>query len=408
MAGVDWNITDASFFIPGQPVVTFNVARAQKISSGVGMMSQEVTFERRLQVAERAGVDGGDVEDFGRKARTFAAEVVFFGADYLPRVAEFEKTLNLGLSGTLILPDLDEAVYAKYQRHTRKSSTGEGGTTVLSVTWIEDNTKEKLVNLDRINSLASSALFSGEIKDSVPTIAALVSDVGAKIEASRSALNNNAFLTALTKAENAVVSATSTINLVTGLPKVLRQDILGTVDRIRLELKALESAAKGISNLSDLLNLGLDLAGPVSTATLGSIDFTKVNDPATATVTGVAQVVLIAPIVSKPIQNLPDAAPALGLGVSAIVKSKEDLEKKSGGQTTDFSSAAIALINSVKDLQRIITSTTTTTILTSAPATLLEVCFRNGKLPSDIDRVYANNRQLTDILNIPALTVINL
>ena len=408
MAGVDWNITDASFFIPGQNPVTFSVATTQKISNGVGVTSHEVTFERRLQVAERSGIDGADVEDFGRKARTFTAEVIFFGVDYLPRVTEFERVLNLGLSGTLILPDIEEAVYAKYQRHTRKSSVGDGGTTVLSVSWIEDNTKAKLVNYDRINSAVSSALASGKVSESLPSVSNAAAAISDNIAAARSALSANPFLNALNTAENAVVSATQKINAVINIPKNLRQTILGTVSRVNLELSSLESAVKGVLNLSDLLNLALSQVAPPYNSTLSSIDFATVDDPVTTTVSGTAQVVTTAPVVATPIQALPDAAPDLALSAQAISKSKEDLESSSNGQTSDFSAAAVKLINSVKDLQAIITQATTTTIMTNSQATLLEVCFRNGKTIADIDRVYANNRQLTDILNIPPLTVINL
>ena len=55
----EWNITDASF-----AGITFHVA-VPKAGSGFGVMSQDISNERRLQISEKPLVDGAEV-DVGR------------------------------------------------------------------------------------------------------------------------------------------------------------------------------------------------------------------------------------------------------------------------------------------------------------------------------------------------------
>ena len=224
MAGVDWNVTDASFF-NGVDNITFHVAIPQRIFGSVGVMSQEITSERRLQISERALIDGAEVEDFGRKARVFTAEVIFFGNDYLPQVTAFEKALNSGKSGTLILPDLEDAVFAKYQKHTRKSTSQDGGSTVLSVTWIEDNSTQKLTNFERSQAFAKAALAEGNVLDALPTVNQSSSGVLGKISGARAALNSNDYLNKIAQLEGSVVSTTQSINAALNAPKALRAEI---------------------------------------------------------------------------------------------------------------------------------------------------------------------------------------
>jgi len=399
---VTWNITDGSF-----AGVKFHVAVPDK-KNFFGVMSQDVTNERRLQISEKPLVDGAEVEDFGQKARTFSAEVIFFGADYIDQLKTFEAALNSGKTGVLILPDLDEAVNAKYQRHTRKSTSQDGNSTVLSVSWVEDG-NAKVNNPLRSQSQARNALASGETLSALPSISDSSNVVLAKAAAASATLSANSFLKAVATAENAVTSARQSINAITNIPKNIRQSIISTVQRVQLEISTLQQVVKGILNLTDLLNLGLSQVSPTRFNTgLGLADYTEPDIATTAVVTGNAQVVPTVTPTPIAIQSYPEAKKHLEDAIAAVAIAKASLETQAQGQTSDFSVSAIQLINSVKDIIGIIDTTSTRQVITNSQTSFLEVCFQNGLTVSDIDTVYRLNTNILDPLDIPAFTVINL
>jgi prophage DNA circulation protein len=398
----EWNITDGSF-----QGLTFHVA-VSKPNSSFGMMSQDITNERRLQISEKPRVDGAEIEDFGRKPRVLTAEIIFFGLNYQADLRTFEDALNQGKSGVLILPDLDEAVYAKYQRHSRKTSHQDGSSTMLSVTWVEDRTTQVLKsNLGQKATLAE--LRASAQKGASEDVQDALSNAQKNADAAQKALSANTYLNLIAKAERQVVKVTTDINSVLNIPKALKQDIISSQQRMASELANLQAALKGAQNFTSLLSLAFLLPSPTpSNTTVGAIDFTTVDQPITAIVTGTSEVVQ-APVVQTPnIQSYTEATAHVGGSTAIIAETNRKLETSTQGKTADVSKAVVKLVNSVKDLLVIIESDSTKLVMTDVQTTLLEVCFKNGLPVSDIDRVYKLNTQLNDILNIAPFTVVSL
>lgn len=396
----EWQITDASF-----AGFKFHTA-IPKRGDTVGVMSQEETMERRLQVSERALVDGADVEDFGAKARTFSATVIFFGADYRQQLKDFKAVLNSGKTGILVLPDLDESVFAKFQKAGRRTDTD--GATILSISWIEDKSTVVNTSSATTNQAAQAAIQSGNVANGIPTVQDQAGKVLSAASDAKDVLTNNAFVSALQSAENSVVSARQQINSVLNVPRTARQNIISVVGRVTSEITGLQGAINGILNFTDLLSLGLTFATPTRiNSTLGKIDFAAVDDPKTSIVSGNEQVITT-PEPVKPINNYAQAVTELEASRDAIIASQNELDGLTNGQTEDFKDSTVLLLNQINDLLFILREKPTRQVLTVINTSLMEVCFNNGLQPDDMDRVYRLNTNLTDILNIPAFTVVNL
>ena len=399
---MEWQVTDAYF--KGH---RFHVATPDGSSSGI--TSQEIKNERRLQVSEKPMLDGGEIEDFGRKARMFSAEVIFFGKDYRDDLKAFEKILDEGTTGILVLPDLDEAVNAKYQQHSRRSSASDGATTILSVSWIED-TINKASPKDALPlATAVAAAQAGDLASAIPKIQSQTSAVLAFAQSAQSALNNNSVLNQIKAAQSAVVATTTTINSVLNIPRNLRQTILSTLASGKLAYSGLQAALGGLQNFSSLLSLSLQDAAPAANSGLGAIDFVATDLPVTTLVQAGTSLVVTAPVVTpSTVQSLPEAQTQLSTQLAAIQQSRKDLESQTGGATADYSVASLQTEVALQDLIALLTPAPSRQVLTVSETTLLEVCFNNGLAVKDIDRVYHLNTFLDDIMAVPPFSVISL
>lgn len=396
---MDWKITDGSF-----KGFKFHVATPRK--ENFGMLSQEVTDERRLQVSERALVDGADVEDFGAKPRVFTADIIFFGEDYQAQIKAFRKVLDEGTTGVLVLPDLDEAVFAKFQKSVRKTAAETA--TMLSISWLEDRTRVIQATDATTAAQAQAALQAGNTAQALPTVQEQSAKVLNKSDSALSALSNNAFVKALQAAENSVVNVRTTINSALNVPRVTRQNILNTVARVTTEINGLKSAVNGLLNYTDLLTLGLSFTSPSRiNSGLGKVDFTAVEEATTATVVG-NQTVVTEQEQVKNIQSFAEAVKDLKNAQAAVLDAKNELETETGGNTQSFSQEAVALANTINDLVFIIEEKPTVQVFASIRQSLAEICHNNGLPVDDMDRVYRLNTNLTDILDVPAFTVVNL
>jgi prophage DNA circulation protein len=404
----EWNVTDAVF-----KDVRFHVAipstSAAFVNNNYGIMSQDVSTERRLQISERSLVDGADVEDFGQKPRMFSAEVIFFGRNYNESLKLFQAALNDGKSGVLILPDLDEAVYAKFQKSTRKTSAADGSSTILSVSWVEDRAKKgtDLSNGLRSQLEARNALQKNDVTTALPPVVDLCATIITYANDVKDKIAANPLGKALTDAENAVTKATSAINSVLSIPKVLRQSILSTLSRVNSEVSNLQASVQGVLNISSLLDLSLNQGSPTRiNSQVGLVDYLAPAISVTTLVTGTAKVVPAVVPPTPAYQNLQDAVSPLKDLVASLLAKNNALETKTTGQTADISSSIVPLLNSVKDLIAILDTSSTKTVMTTTQTSLLEVCFNNGLGVADVNKVYLNNTQLTDILDIPPFSVI--
>ena len=399
----DWNITDGSF-----KGVLLHVAK-RNAKKKFGMVSQEISEERRLQVSERALVDGADVEDFGRKAATFSADIVFFGDNYDEDIKAVRKVLNEGTSGILILPDLDEAVWAKYKESKRKTSAEDGGSTVLSVTWIEDRTSTPLPDLAsiRASQAATGELAALSAQEKIPSILDKASEVLKKIQIAANSISSNSYLNGLSAAEAAITNARVTANAILNVPKNLREQVLNTKLRIGNELSTLGAAVNGLMNFTGELDLASAGDPTRYNIGLGSIDYLAPDTATTTTVAG-SQEVVVSQTKVTPIASLPDAESVLKASIGALTDQKADLEEQTSGAVPEFSTSSVQLINAIKDLLGLIGAAPSRQVLVTSNSSLLEVCFRNGVDVSEVDRIRQLNTGLPDLLDIPPYTVINL
>jgi prophage DNA circulation protein len=398
--------------------VTFHVA-VPASSDVSGVMSQEIKTERRLQVSERPLVDGGDVEDFGRKPNAYSAEVIFYGDDYRDQLNTFLEALNEGTTGVLVLPDMPEAVLAKFQSLTRKTTVET--CTVLTVNWIEDQSVQSKFASGAFQTPSSAqkeleaarlALKVGKTANALSTVQSACAKVKAAAAAVQNAITNNALIRGIREVQSNVVSVVSAGNSILNIATNAQQNIISLANQMNTTLTGVQGLVAGVQQLTDLLNLQLFAPNPSRFSTaLAAIDFTN---PAPTTVTiidGNQQVVTTPDVVAVPIQSYDSAVPKLQAQLAQVQAGRQSLESASAVSsfpTTDVSLSSVQLENSLKDLIYILEPTPTQQVLTTHQTSLLEVCFEHGLDVSQIDRVYSLNRHIDDVLDIQPYTVVNL
>lgn len=396
-----WKITDGSY-----KGLTFHLAVPNK-AQAYGVTSQEVTNERRIQVSEKALLDGADLQDFGRKAKTFTAEVIFFGGDYRSALKTFEDILDEPSTGTLILPD-HAAVKAKYLKHTRKSSATEGDTTVLSVSWMEDQTAATPSPISRADQTAQEANVPlteygvSKVENQALTLLSLT-------KKGQALLADNVVLNKITQSLNAATATRVSINSVTNLTRDAVNLVSTTYKQINTTLDALTIASNGLLHVTDLLKFNLESPNPTRFNTaLGLADFAAPNVGTTTTVSGTEKVVVVPVATTSTVQSYDDAAKQMKVIAADLSTNKTTLEKSTQGATKDFSVSAVTIINQINDIVALIGKKSTKQVLTTTQTSLLEVCFENGIPTKDIGRIYQLNLSLSDTLDLAPLTVVNL
>jgi prophage DNA circulation protein len=400
-----WNITAGIY-----KGVAFHTATAMGLPFGVTDQSEDV--ERRLQVSEKALIDGADVEDFGRKARTYSATVVFFSTpnapDYLPYLKQFEDILNDGKSGILILPDVENAIWAKFQKSSRKSSAADGSSTSMTVSWIEDNTTAVLPSQYQAIANANKAIQEKNNTPALPTIFDQAALVAANAAKATSTLSLNSSIAALTAAQSAIVNTLTSINNVLNVGRNARQSILNAVQTAKTDLAAVQGIAAGITTLADALSLGLSAAAPTRYNTgVGAIDFVAPDVVSTTVVAGVSTIQVTTPPVQQ-IGSFPEGVEALQIKVAALQANRASIESKTQGATNDFTASSITLENSMIDLIAIMKTSASRTVMTQTETSLLEVLFQNSLSIDMLESVHELNPDLDDILDIPPYTVLNI
>ena len=396
-----WKITDGSY-----KGLTFHLAVPDR-SQAYGVMSQDVTNERRIQVSEKALLDGADLQDFGRKAKVFTAEVIFYGGDYRSQLKTFEDLLDEPSTGTLILPD-HAAVKAKYIKHTRKSSANEGDTTVLSVTWMEDHTSATPSPISRADqeaqeaNIAQTEYGAAKVEDKAQGLLAL-SKKGQEL------LANNPVLTKINQSLASATAQRVSINSVTNLTRDAVALVNTTAKQTFSTLDSLAAATNGLLHVTELLKFDLESPNPTRFNTaLGLVDFTAPAVGTTTTVSGAEKVVKAPPPTLSTVTSYEDAAVQMKKMAADLAVKKNVLEKSTQGSTKDFSVTAVAIINQINDIVALVGKKSTKQVLTTTQTSMLEVCFEHGVPTKDIGRVFQLNLALTDTLDIPPLTVVNL
>lgn len=405
----NWKITDGKF-----KDFTFSVAIPS--SEKYGITDQDVNEERRLQESEKPLIDGADVEDFGRKARVFSATVCFFGDDYRDKIKDFYKILNEGTTGILILPDMEQAVNAKYKTSSRKTSVSDGSVTTFSITWVEDN-NTAIPTANRAGELltAKQNLEDGNTTEAVATTQSVASQVNGYADKSRAALNNNKFLNDARRSLASASATTTGVNGILGVPKSAREQIVALADGSAANLDEIKSGANGFLTFLDSFKqksstsaaAGTELAPLRFNTGLNEIDYQD-TDTVTTTVISGAQTVVTTEVKETKIDSFKSAVELFKSQIIKVEENNKQLEDLSRGQTAEYRTNTIFLINTMKDLIDLIEEQPKRFVFSSIDSSLMEIMYANGTSLDQLERVHKLNRNILDIVDIPAYTLVGL
>lgn len=404
-----WNITEGKF-------KDFSFSVAVKDGAITGVQDHDKKTERKLQESEKPKIDGADVEDFGRKARTFSATIVFFGNDYRDRVVEFDKILNEGTSGILTLPDLQEAYNAKVKSIGQKSSSTDGNSTMFTVEWLEDNAVS-VPKLNRAEEIlnAQENIKNGNTEEVIPTAQSFASKTNEYADKSRSLLNNNKFLNDARKSLASSSAVTTGVNGILGVPKSARDQLVALSDQAGGTNDELKSGITGFLGFLDGLKgksntsaaAGVEFAPTRFNTTDTASDFMEPDIVTSAVVSGSQQIVKTT-VTEVKIDSFKEAITYFKAKIKEIETNNVQLEDLSRGQTAEYRTSTIFIINSLKDLISIIDDSPSKYVFSSIDSSLIEIMFANGIFIDQLERVHKLNRHLFDIIDISANTVVGL
>lgn len=351
-----------------------------------GAMSEEIRVARRLQIAERPGVDGAAIRDFGEKARVFSLRVIFLGDTWSADFEAFKAALKSGSPQKLILPTEPEAVNAVFSERTEIVQVGDGNAKITTVTWIEDNSDVQTVIHETIAT--SKSLLMGRVQ----TVGSL--------------LSNNKFLAAV-QTVNAELSTTrSVVNAVTTLSnsvqnqiKQLTANINGTLALVEQGIQSIDSAFGTKAAATASLTPG-PIVDPVTGHPYQSVSRSQSAASSASLLTQPA----LASQVSIPIQNTDTKIGATALiktFVATLESQHDSLVSLCGTQTTDVQAGIISLVNALNQYASFVQPAPTQTFTTTRPMSLAEALFQvNGSLDT-FEQVYQQNPWIDDVLVLP-------
>ena len=371
-----------------------------------GVTSLEKTTERKLQVIERALVDGSDVHDFGRKGIQYSAEIVFFGKNFQNDFYQFESVLNQGTPGKLVLPHNPKSVWATFQKMTEKLSAQDGEAITVSVTWLEASSKPA-------SNINSTGLTSNEIQ--LNTATETLEKISASADNLVSSLSNP-LVNTIQGAINTAISIKSTVNNVIGLAETTKAQITALVKSVTSQVDLLKALANRVMNLIR----GKTSSGQDQSLTNGNVSY-GIDKETGATITSFSQettsTVVQSPLtasiasVALPVPTVETEAGAeleLSKVIDQLNASKADLESLSQGRTPDISAAITDLVNNLTALMVNVAPSKLTAYVVNIPMSLNEVLFFNGISVDRCDDIYKNNTHIKDVLLIDAGEVVYL
>ncbi|MFV8250249.1 DNA circularization N-terminal domain-containing protein [Bdellovibrio bacteriovorus] len=379
---------------------TFHVA----IPSGTGSrgaVSIQTDLERRLQIIERAGVDGADINDFGKKPEVIVAELIFTGDGYLDEIEKFRKICSEGTAGLLILPDRPDAVVAKFHKANFKSEVGSGRTKVVSVTWIEDKS-EATKYAETVGTVTAS-------KDDFGTVSA---NALAAVAAAKDTVDKNSFLKAIESVESGISTARSSVIQALKMSGDARGMILGIKDRIDGNLDAIRDTIQRVQDFYNSFNGSNSNGVRQFDETAGGAflsdfrepdDIPVPTDPLVKPPTTSDEV-----IVPGPIQSEAGAEDSLSNSAEQIVKDRDALTEQTQGKTDDIGQALTAVANLTIQLSKVVAAKPSRAVLVPFEMSLVEVMFHNGVYWDDLLRVRRINTHIADSLAVPQGEVVYL
>lgn len=389
-------LTDGSF-----KGYTFHVA-VPDLKRMHGAANIEVATERRLQKIHRPMRDGARVQDFGQSARSFSAEIVFFGPNYQYEIQEFKKVISDGLPGVLTLPDQPQSVIAFFEKMTESSSYSGGNSKTFRVSWVE-HTEE------------ATDLPSGTGQRTLGSAGVIKSQIIEQVDTSLSLLQSNPFLTAIRTFDATLSAARSLSNAVTTLDAGVRNRI----NQLQTDMTETLSAVKGALSVIDSLGSGKKSAPVSSNATDAEtgeriVDF---SSHATSPSSGSS-------VVPQSSLN-PTPKPAVSYDTSAIVSNSKaeqfvsgavkDLKSQtsgmmtgSSGRTNDVDGSVRTLVLLLGDYVKALKLTSETYVQVPYTMSLMEVLFLNNVDLSKLSEVLSKNTFIDDPLVVAAGSVVKL
>lgn len=394
----------------------FHIASPTR-QSGQGAVSIDVQTERRLQLIKRAQVDGAKIRDFGSDPRPITLEIIFFGIGYDKKFDQFEKILNEGTAGTLIIPDRKKAMSAYVHKIGETSDHSSGGSKTIRVTWMEETNKDQS---------PSTSLLS---LPTVPSLDEAASALDSSVDDSLSILQDNPFLTAVRGLESGLSTARRAANTVLTLDDAVKNRIQQVAADITGTLALIKSAGSTILHLFGLdkskLNAAVNKAksevGQISagaTSNIGTVDsetgqrITDFSDPS------------VLPPAPDPLAK-PPIVPNIGVSpknlqtpagvqifaqkaIAAITASRDSIVSDSGGRADDVGGSITTVINAIKSLAAAVATPSLTQVVVPIEMSLMEVMFQNGVDLNSLNDVHNQNTHVVDPLVVPKGTVINL
>lgn len=377
-----------------------------------GVNSIEKSSERKLQIIKRPLRDGADINDFGRDARTFSAEVEFHGPNYLNEFASFEAICNEGTAGKLILPDQPKAVLAMFQKMSVRSSAQNGESLLVGVSWIEaGSTPSKLL----------AEALAAQTADQVAAANDATSRLEAAVSNAQDVIKNNVFMKGVQSAYGKLSQARSTINAALKASNTQRKAILDSVGSIQSTLGLANSIGDRVLSFVSKKSAGRAAAAP--TAAGSSLASQSIDAQTGQQVADFAEpdtVALAADPLAKPsvVPEVQKEIPAIQTGAGAelavtkvaeaLATDAETLAQLSGGRTDDISRAITKVRLCLVDLAATVKPAKLNPYLLQVELSLAEVLFFNGISVDRVQEIYEKNTHIEDVLAIPAGTVIYL
>ena len=412
----EWReVTDGTF-----KGFVFHVATPTKNFDTHGSASETIKSSRRIQKVVRPFQNGQKTRDMGADGDVVTETIIFFGLGYKRRFEDFQKVLNEGTSGTLVLPTR-EAINATFESMEESADADNGNSKTARVTWVQDE-----VSGDLIAFGAASGFIPKGLVDAVNSFNEAVEDV-------LSVIQNNPILATIRQLENITATAVNSVVLATSLPKAIRDRVLTTIANMESSLAVAQSSFNTLLGLFDTEEPGSpgapgsgfepgrvdpDTGQPLED---GLVDETVVEaeDPLAAPETEPDTVV--EPRSLETVEGLEDYETEL---ITLLQVSIETIQVDTVGRMQDISDATEDAILDIRDTiqaakpSRSFQSADPTSpsvlgvasiqILTPVELSLPEIMFENGIELSTIDDILAKNTFLDDPNIVPANTVINL
>lgn len=396
MADIWFEITNGKF-----KGFDFHIANPIKGGDTQGVTNVQVQKRRRVQVIKRPFVDGARTKDLGADPRQITLDIIFFGPNYLTRLKDFERVLDEGTSGELILPDDPEAINATFVSMDKTSRANETRSKTVRVTFIED---QVVLATDQAVGAAEGFLPKG--------LVSIGNDLNDAVSTANEVLENNSLIATVRQIESLTGNASNAFINAVGLTDQVRGRVLTTVANLQNSFNTIIRAKDQLLaqfGVSDSRGSGFT-GGVIDEDTGNTVQSLSGDTPEPSEVDPLAvpdtqpdsEVELSSTETSDDLNSFRDQM------ITFLEGQTEQLAADSDGRTDDVSDSTTGVINLLRDLIAATTPTDPRLVQTPVDMSLAEVLFYNGIPLENINDVYRQNTFIEDIMDIPRGTVIEL